>query len=232
MSLTSNAKTIDADSLIIRFMSWNMEGTPHTITCSGFEYDVPFKEFTITDKLKIESLSIAINSSPRINDAQFSVGCKLLFVKNDKVVEVVCMDGKHSLQNGKMYLSSTEAIKIIDGIIESMPENSNIFYYKPGRYGDEYIYGRESLYQCLNFYMDKLKLKNQVIITTHIKAKKNGKTTKIMDMNVYSKDMTYEDKSRIGKEMKRVLMNKIKWKKDPNRMENDFITINYKYIPQ
>lgn len=236
ISLTCNSKTIDADSLVVRFMSWNMDGSPHSITCLNYEYDVPYKEFTITDRMKIESLGSAIKSASRVKNTEFNVGCKLFFVKDDMVVEEVCMDKDYTLRRGKMYLSSTEVKNIIDGIMETESLNTDKFHYMPDRYGNEYVYGRDSLFRYFDSNMCRIaktmRLTDDVIIVTHIEAEKSGKTAKIIDMKIYSKGLDENGKTRIEEEIRHILMRKIRWKKNLNRKKSDTISINYKYVHQ
>lgn len=92
----------DTDSLFIHFLSWNNE-SPHTVTCSNFEHEMPFQTYIITSGIVIDSQSHQLQSLPPSEDADFQVGCKLYFIKSGAILKTVCLDSTHVLTQGKAY---------------------------------------------------------------------------------------------------------------------------------
>lgn len=70
-SLANYAGIIDADALIIRFFTWNIDDVPHLITCNNYESEIPFQEYKITDTSAIELLNNEIDYLQMTHEQDF-----------------------------------------------------------------------------------------------------------------------------------------------------------------
>lgn len=67
------------DSLVIRFYSWDESKQPHVITCSNFEYERPYVDYSVADQTTITDFLNQLNNLQETKDTDFCVGCKIFF---------------------------------------------------------------------------------------------------------------------------------------------------------
>ena len=225
--LSSNA--VNKDSLIIRFFSWQME-SPHNITCLNFENEVPFREYIITSPVVINSISDQLQKLQKCKDKDFQVGCKLYFIKSGKVNRVFCMNNNSVFSNNIFYKNNKDVIKNINQLIAIYPKAENDCNYSPKEFGDEFAQGRDSLFRILHTSMAEtiknLNYNDTLIVTIYCKAYKSGKTKSIV-INPANKKSLSNIEKRIIMKLRDILMTKITWSKNLERMDNDVIIFPY-----
>lgn len=220
------------DSLYIRYFSWEDSKQPHIITCSSFEYELPYTEFCVTDQNAICGLLTNMSGLQKTPDVDFSVGCKVFFLHRNKVVKTACLSSKYILTNGNTYYCTRDLINCIDsmmchGAIVDMKKR-----YISGKYGDEYYLGREALFSKLETYLVRatpeiITNSEDTRIVVHCKSNKKGKTTRT-EIHVYNKELSSSQKILLERLIYKFFMHKVKWMPDEMRMDSDWITIMYK----
>ena len=91
-TVVCESKVKSPDSLYIRFFMWDNPDAPHITTCDNFEYDVPYKEILVNNPADVELLYNRLQQLGKISDTDFNVGCKLFFIKNNKLINEICMN--------------------------------------------------------------------------------------------------------------------------------------------
>jgi len=220
------------DSMYIRYFSWEDYNQPHLITCTNFEYELPYSEYCISDQITIYKFLDKINDLQNTSNTDFSVGCKILFIGDGKVVKTACLSSKFVLINGRTYFCTKDLIDYIDNMVHNgvLVDTHNKYIY--GRYGDEYIHGREALFLKFETYLaknipDKIKKSGDIRIVVHCKSDKKGKTTRVVP-KVYNNKLSDCEKKDIECLITKFFTHKVKWRPDDTRMMSDWITINYK----
>ncbi len=230
-SLANYAGIIDADALIIRFFTWNIDDVPHLITCNNYESEIPFQEYKITDTSAIELLNNEIDYLQMTHEQDFCVACKLLCVKNGIVNKVICLNKKYIMINGKVYFCDNTIVNTLDSIMNKNTLSTERLNNTQEKSGEEYCGGKEELYNLLSSYYHKLERKYNIngITTLEIfcKADKKGKT-KFANIKLYNKEINSEDKLKMEKEINKWFLHKIRWRKNDTRMNADWIKIYYK----
>lgn len=227
------SQTVDVDTLIVRFFSWDMDDSPHAVRPLNFEYEVPYKEYIITDDSVISSIRTALKNEQKGISDSFNVGCKLIFVKNGNVESVVSMNSDYIRYKGKVFLNNSTK-EIIDNIFNVHKENRILDKYLPDRNESEYIGGKEELFNLLSSNFPKIlngiELKNDVKFRVRCKASTNGKTL-CADIDVYG-SCSQDEKNVIRKRLKSFFLHNVRWKRNLDRTKNDIITILYKVSPR
>lgn len=229
-TVTNYARVIDADTLIIRFLTWNVGDVPHFTTCINYESEVPFHEYKITDTSAIDILNNEIDCLKKTQEQDFCVACKLLCVKNGIVNNVLCMNTKYIMINGNVYLCDKSIVNTIDTLMNRITLSTERFNYVPEKFGGDYCKGREELYNILSIYYRKLGIKYNISGPTKIeiscKANKKGKT-KVVNVRLHNKGINREDKIKIEESINKWFLRKIRWKKNNTRMKADWIKVYY-----
>ncbi len=217
------------DSLIIRFFSWQM-GSPHNITCLNFENEVSFREYIITSPVVIDSMSGQLQKLQKCKDKDFQVGCKLYFIKCGKVNRVFCMNSNSVFSNNIFYKNNKDVIKKINRLIAIYPKVENDCNFSPKEFGDEFAQGRDSLFRVLHTSMAEtiknLNYNDILIVSIYCKAYKNGKTKSAV-INPANKKSLSDIEKKIIMKLRDVLMTKITWSKNLERMDSDYIIFPY-----
>lgn len=226
-----NYANIDVDTIVIRFMTWNVDDAPHLITCINFETEVPYCEYIVSDMSKITSLDDKLHNLRATKNLDFCVGCKLLYIKKGVVKNVICLNNKYVMENGIVYFCNDSLINMIDSLTKSITASAKKFNYMPELYGEEFSKGKKELHKILSSYYDKLRKKYNVHGTTRLeifcKANKKGKTT-VANTRLYNKEINTEYIVKIEKLFNRFFLKKIRWKKNSTRMNADWIKVYYK----
>lgn len=222
----------DMDSLYIRYFSWEESKQPHIITCTNFEYELPYTEFCISDQSEICRLLDSMNELQKVSDIDFSVGCKVFFLNRNKVVKTMCLNSKYILINGNTYYCTKELVNCIDRMMSHGAMVDTQKMYISGKYGDEYHLGREALFSKLEKYLARaipkiIKNCKDTRIVVHCKPNKKGKTTQI-EIQIYNKELSNDQKKALEQQIYKFFMRKAKWMPDETRMRSDWITIMYK----
>ena len=225
----------NVDTLYIRFFSWEEYNQPHIITCTNFEYELPYTEYCISDQIKINRFLNNIDELQETSDTDFSVGCKIFFMRDGKVVKTACLNSHYVLINGKTYFCTKDLIDHINSMMYdgALVDTQKKYIY--GKYGDEYIHGREALLSKFETYLakkipDPIKKSGDIRIVVYCKSDKMGKTTRV-DPRVYRVNNKLSDgeKKYIEGLITKFFTRKVKWKPDYTRMKSDWIKIMYKY---
>ena len=220
------------DSIVIRYVSWEQYARPHTTSCVNFEYDVPYKEYTIKDRKDINELVNCLKNLKPTENRDFSVGCKLLFIKGNAVVKIVALNSDYLLLKGKTDQSPLGAIRFINDVISRTNRNEVEYSYRPDRLGNEFSKGRIELYNKLYKHLKKqkngIKITGDTRLVAYCKVNKAGHTRKVLQLNIYNEELTGMDKAFIEENLY-VFFNRIKWKKNNTRMECDMVVINFKF---
>lgn len=222
----------DVDSLYIRYFSWEDTKQPHIITCTNFEYELPYTEFCISDQNAICQLLNSMTELQKTTDVDFCVGCKIFFLHRNKVVKTACLNSEYILINGNTYYCTKNLMNCIDSMMchGAIVDLKGI--YKSGKYGDEYHLGSEALYSKFESYLaktvpDTIKNSEDTHIVVHCQSNKKGKTIRI-EIRVYNKEFTSSQKIVLEQLIYNFFMRKVKWMPDETRMKSDWITIRYK----
>lgn len=232
LSITECAAKIDADTLYIRFMSWEEYNHVHLVTCNSFENELPYKEYCISDKNTINKLVDNIKALQETADTSFAIGGKMLFVHNGEVVKKACMSSHFVLMDGHTYICTQKLMDTIDDIMHKGVLIDNQSKFLPDFLGDEYIQGRDSLYSKLASYYEKnlnksLMEHGNTRISAHCKADKEGNTIKAI-VHVSNNNLSDQQRDSIKELTEKFFMNEVKWKPDDTRMKSDWIWIIHK----
>lgn len=226
------SKNNDADTLIVRFLTWEEDGYPHMTTCSNFENDVPYKEWAIHETTYVDSLYSEIDNLERVKDKDFQVCCKLLIISKEKTIKTICLNEHYLLMDGKTYICSKKVKELIDKIMRTYPSRVNEHRYLPDVYGNEYPEGRDELFKKIRSLLKKelRQIENDSSVRAFIicKVNKKGRTTRVLMVKIISKDLPIVLQDKIKKRLTYILLHKIKWKKDNTRMNPDTITLPFK----
>ncbi len=222
----------NVDSLYIRYFSWDNSKQPHIITCTNFEYELPYTEFRISDQSTICKLLNSMNKLHKTSETDFSVGCKVFFLHRNKVVKTVCLNSKYILINGSTYYCTKDLMNCIDDMMRHGAMVDINKRYISGKYGDEYHLGREVLFSKLETYLSRtvpemITNSKDTRIVVHCKSNKKGKTTQA-EIQVYNEELSTSQKKVLEQQIYKFFMRKIKWMPDETRMKSDWISMMYK----
>ena len=225
------AARINADTLFIRFSSWNICNQPHLITCLNFEDEIAYTEYCITDEKKIANLYKKIRGGKITNNTDFSVCCKLLFIQKGKLKKKACLNSQYMLMNGITRYCTQEIRSYIDNLMQKGIIIKGNKRFLPEKYGREYVAGRDSLFSRLKKYFDKkmksYKKNGDIRISVHCKSDRHGRT-KMISTQVFNQHLSETEKTSIKKLVEKFFLRKIKWKVEDTTMQSDLIIINYK----
>ena len=106
--------------------------------------------------------------------------------------------------------------------------------YISGKYGDEYVDGREALFLKLELYLNKnlpevIKKKGAIRIKVYCKSDQKGNTIMVQP-HVYNDSLSDEQNKFVDRLLIRFFKNEVKWKPNDTLMKSDMIEILYKYI--
>ena len=221
----------DTDSLFIHFLSWNNE-SPHAVTCSNFEHEMPFQTYIITSGIVIDSLSHQLQSLPPSEDADFQVGCKLYFIKSGAILKTVCLDSTHVLTQGKAYKNTPSVRNHLRELMEANQSVAHAPRFVPKNFGDEFVEGRDSLFCLLaNRLNESLRGTDGPIklqMTIYCKAERNGKT-KAVRINVANRKTLSKSERKTVAALKRIISHEVIWNKDLERMNRDLIVFPFRF---
>lgn len=224
------------DSLLIRYFSWEDSNQPHIITCTNFEYERPYVDYSISDKAFINDFLNQMKNLQEVEDTDFCVGCKIFFIKDGRVKETACLNSRYLLIKGKTLRCDSNFVQIIDKMMinGTLPDTHKMYLF--GKYGDEYIDGRDALFLKLRAYLNKylpvlIKKRGNIRITVYCKSDKKGKTTMVTP-HIHNDKLSNEQKYLIDSLLIRFFKRKVKWKPNETRMTSDLITIMYKYTSE
>ena len=222
------------DSLVIRFYSWDESKQPHVITCSNFEYERPYVDYSVADQTTITDFLNQLNNLQETKDTDFCVGCKIFFLQDGIVKSTACLNSKLILINGKTLFCDKNLIRTIDGMMNKGTLIDTQKNYLCGKYGDEYVDGREALFLKLELYLNKnlpevIKKKGAIRIKVYCKSDQKGNTIMVQP-HVYNDSLSDEQNKFVDRLLIRFFKNEIKWKPNDTLMKSDMIEILYKYI--
>ncbi|MCF0208375.1 MAG: hypothetical protein HUK07_02905 [Bacteroidaceae bacterium] len=224
----SSAKACDADSVLIRFVDWDIEH-PNTASYCNFEREVPYKEFLLPVSRPLTGLMSKIAQLEEVPDVDFQVACKLLCIKQGQVLHKICMNKQYVLIDGVCKRNTADVVNIVNIVMDSGIEKSNTNRFLSDYFGNEYTEGWGSLSHKLDTLLhDSLLVKQTVRMSAHLKADKNGNTT-ATSIQVYSEALSHKEIAAIREKLHSFFLHSVKWKKEPMRMKKDWIYIVYKY---
>ena len=220
------------DSLYIRYFSWEDSIQPHIITCTNFEYEMPYTEYCVSDKNAINRLLNCMNDLQKYSDVDFNVGCKLFFLHRNKLVKTACLNTKYILTCGNTYYCTKELLNCIDSMMYHGAMVDIKERYISRKYGDEYNLGREFLFSKLETYLakaipDTIRNWEDTRIVVNCKSNRKGKTTRTK-IQIYNKELSSSQKIVLEHLIYKFFTHKVKWIPDETRMKSDWITIMYK----
>ena len=231
-TVVCESKVKSPDSLYIRFFMWDNPDAPHITTCDNFEYDVPYKEILVNNPADVELLYNRLQQLGKISDTDFNVGCKLFFIKNNKLINEICMNEHYVLMDGLTYKCERDVKTLIDKFMLSIDCIHNEFKYKPDKYGNEYPQVREALYKKMHTFLSntlkKLDASGSISVVVHCKCDHKGKNESAI-VTMHSNDIDGKVMVKLEKEFEHWLMHKVRWKRNKLRMKSDWIEIYYRY---
>ena len=231
ISTTIHARVIDADTLIIRFFTWEVVDVPHLITCINYETEVPYKEYAVTETSAINTINEKFKDLHSTQEQDFCVACKLLCIKNGAISNIICLNKDYIMIDGKVFSCDRSIVNIIDTLTNKTPPSEKKISYKPEKFGAEYCKGKEELNKLLSSYYNKIKKTYQIKGITKFeilcKASKKG-YTKTVQVKLYNKNINSTDRQKIENYITEWFKRKIKWKKNNTRMNADWINIYFK----
>lgn len=223
----------NVDTVLIRFFSWEDYKQPHIVSCNSFENELPYTEYYTYNKSAIGKLYEGLKDLRKTSDITFNVGCKLLFLNNGKIVKKVCLNSKYVITDGYTFFCSQKLMDTIDSIKHNSVIVDRQRRFLPDQYGNEYIYGRDSLFSKFKTNYKKnipasIRKNGDTRIVVYCQSDKKGKTSKIERISIYNTNLLEDQKKIIEKMIYNFFMRKVKWKTDETRMQSDWIVINYK----
>ena len=220
------------DTLCIRFLSWDTYNLPHIVTCNNFEDELPYTEHRVCSKTAVVKLLESLKNLHQTVDSDFSVGCKLFFLCDGNVVKKVCLNSKYVLMDGRTFICTQELMNTIDDVIKEGIVTNTHYNYDIGKYGNEYMGGRDSLFLKIDHYLARklpksIKNVGDIRIVVYCKADKNGRSTQVK-IRLYNRILSKKQEKRLEKLLNYFFFHEVKWKPDETRMLSDWIVLNHK----
>jgi len=227
----SEAHSSETDSLLIRYSDWDIEPT-HISTCSNFERMNGYqKEYVVFSRCHVDSLKLLLANLQETEDEYFPVRCKLYIFDSDTIKEKICMNKSNIVLNGKNYANNDVILSYIDYLMSQYPQ-CDTERFLPDYMGDEYIAGKDSLYNLLNDRIDdiayRINYSGTLIMNIKCNADKMGKTIGTFVRIVKPQNASKAEK-RIAKYIRNFIIHHIIWKEDIDRSVYDNISFSIKY---
>lgn len=215
------------DKLVIKFLSWEPLSS-HSISCIEFD-GYPFMQYEVEDSVDINQLFSLLKSARITNDTTFDVGCKLLFLSNNKIVHSSCLNKHFMLYDGYMYKNNKKIVKQITKLIHKGRQIKYIVNrLNIHSIGEQYDGGFDKLIYILNNHISKkteeLNYKGTMILIAYCHINRDGRTIKVVIKKTDGKAPINKE-NIIIQDLKSFLSNKILWKPNKERMQNDVFFI-------
>lgn len=231
-SIVYGEDNIKIDSIVIKQAPWHIE-TPAAVTCIGFENDISYKEYHISDSIIISDIVRELNCLRESKAKSLDVRCKIYFFSHGEIIWSACMDARRVLFDGALYTVSPLLKNTIDGITSKYnpKESSNKVY--PIKRDIPFPNGRDSLYSYLSSKLEyvckiidrPIKLWVKCLIDNH------GNTVKVIIKNKDDTTSINEDNDIIAR-LSDFFINDVKWIPNKERFPFEAVSIPISFLPE
>jgi hypothetical protein len=227
----SEVQSSETDSLLIRYSDWDIEPT-HISTCSNFERLNGYqKEYVVFSRCHVDSLKLLLANLQEKDDEYFPVRCKLYIFDSDTIKEKICINKSNIMLNGKNYANNDTIIRYINYLMNIYPQ-CDTERFLPDYLGDEYITGKDSLYNLLknriNDIAYHINYYGEFVMNIKCNADKKGRTIGTAVRIVKPQNASKAEK-RIARQIRKFIIHHISWKEDVDRSIFDDISFSIKY---
>lgn len=231
-SIVYGEDNIKIDSIVIKQAPWHIE-TPAAVTCIGFENDISYKEYHISDSIIISDIVRELNCLRESKAKSLDVRCKIYFFSHGEIIWSACMDARRVLFDGALYTVSTLLKNTIDGITSKYnpKESSNKVY--PIKRDIPFPNGRDSLYSYLSSELEDICkiIERPIKLGVNCLIDNHGNTVKVIIKNKDDSTSINEDNDIIAR-LSDVFINDIKWIPNKERFPFEAVSIPMSFIPE
>lgn len=231
-SIVYGEDNIKIDSIVIKQAPWHIE-TPAAVTCIGFENDISYKEYHISDSIIISDIVRELNCLRESKAKSLDVRCKIYFFSHGEIIWSACMDARRVLFDGALYTVSPLLKNTIDGITSKYnpKESSNKVY--PIKRDIPFPNGRDSLYSYLSSeleYVCKI-IERPIKLEVNCQIDIHGNTLKVIIKNKDDATSINEYDDLIFS-LSNIFMNEIKWIPNIERFPSEAVSIPISFLPE